>query len=163
MTQWIIKELKSHGIVATFFCVGENAKIYPGLLTELKSHGHVIGNHSMRHEKWTSISKSEYLESIKDTSEFVDSNLFRPPYGRMPWTFTNAVNRNYKIIMWTWLSYDFDESVSIEKILSQINRIKAGDILVLHDNERVMDRVKVILPEVIRIVKKKGLIFEVIA
>ena len=64
--------------------------------------------------------------------------------------------------MWTWLSYDFDESVSVQKIIAQADRIKAGDILVLHDNKRVEERVKLILPEVIRIVKSKGLHFEVI-
>ena len=64
--------------------------------------------------------------------------------------------------MWTWLSYDFDESVSVQNIIAQADRIKAGDILVLHDNKRVEERVKLILPEVIRIVKSKGLHFEVI-
>lgn len=163
LTKWIIDELERHDILATFFCVGENAKNHPKLLNELSDRGHVLANHSMKHEKGTSTSKTQYLESIDDANEFVKSTLFRPPYGRMPWTYTNAVSGKYKIVMWTWLSYDFDTSVPLKTIISQANRIKAGDILVLHDNERVTDRVKLILPEVIQIVKEKGLSFEIIS
>ena len=64
--------------------------------------------------------------------------------------------------MWTWLSYDYDKSVSVETILQQAERIKAGDILVLHDNEKVTDRIKQILPAIIEVVRKKGLTFDTI-
>ena len=162
LTDWLIEELSKHDAKATFFCVGENVRRQPNLTKKLIERGHVVANHTMKHEKGTSTSKSEYLASIQETSTLIDSNLFRPPYGRMPWTFTKAVSQRYRIIMWTWLSYDFDESVSVQKIIAQADRIKAGDILVLHDNKRVEERVKLILPEVIRIVKSKGLHFEVI-
>ena len=162
LTDWLIEELSKHDVKATFFCVGENVKRHPNLTKKLIERGHVVANHTMKHEKGTSTSKSEYLASIQETSTLIDSKLFRPPYGRMPWTFTKAVSQSYRIIMWTWLSYDFDESVSVQNIIAQADRIKAGDILVLHDNKRVEERVKLILPEVIRIVKSKGLHFEVI-
>jgi len=162
LTDWLIEELSKHDAKATFFCVGENVRRQPNLTKKLIERGHVVANHTMKHEKGTSTSKSEYLASIQETSTLIDSKLFRPPYGRMPWTFTKAVSQRYRIIMWTWLSYDFDESVSVQKIIAQADRIKAGDILVLHDNKRVEERVKLILPEVIRIVKSKGLHFEVI-
>ena len=162
LTDWLIEELSKHDVKATFFCVGENVKRHPNLTKKLIERGHVVANHTMKHEKGTSTSKSEYLASIQETSTLIDSKLFRPPYGRMPWTFTKAVSQRYRIIMWTWLSYDFDESVSVQNIIAQADRIKAGDILVLHDNKRVEERVKLILPEVIRIVKSKGLHFEVI-
>ena len=162
LTDWLIEELSKHDVKATFFCVGENVKRHPNLTKKFIERGHVVANHTMKHEKGTSTSKSEYLASIQETSTLIDSKLFRPPYGRMPWTFTKAVSQRYRIIMWTWLSYDFDESVSVQNIIAQADRIKAGDILVLHDNKRVEERVKLILPEVIRIVKSKGLHFEVI-
>ena len=162
LTDWLIEELSKHDAKATFFCVGENVRRQPNLTKKLIERGHVVANHTMKHEKGTSTSKSEYLASIQETSTLIDSKLFRPPYGRMPWTFTKAVSQRYRIIMWTWLSYDFDESVSVQNIIAQADRIKAGDILVLHDNKRVEERVKLILPEVIRIVKSKGLHFEVI-
>lgn len=162
LTEWIIDELAKHNIKATFFCVGSNVKSHPELLARMRGEGHVVANHTMRHEKGNSVKKAAYLASIAEADELIQSDLFRPPYGRLSITQTPKIIKRYKIIMWTWLSYDYDKSVSIETILRQAERIKAGDILVLHDNEKVTDRVKQILPSMIEIVRKKGLNFEVI-
>jgi hypothetical protein len=65
--------------------------------------------------------------------------------------------------MWTWLSYDFDRNVSIEKILDKAKKqIKAGDIIVLHDNIKTFDRLQLLLPEIVKIIQDKKLTFEVI-
>lgn len=66
--------------------------------------------------------------------------------------------------MWSWLSYDYDENVSVDSILKSARKeIKAGDIIVLHDNEKVKDRLKLILPELVRIIREKDLRFELIS
>jgi len=63
--------------------------------------------------------------------------------------------------MWSWLSYDFDPTIPISAILDKAKKqIKAGDILVLHDNPKVTDRVKELLPQLIEIIEEKGLKFE---
>jgi len=65
--------------------------------------------------------------------------------------------------MWSWLSYDYDKSVPIKKILQKAEKqIKAGDILVLHDNEKVTARMKELLPKLIEIIKAKQLDFKTI-
>jgi hypothetical protein len=65
--------------------------------------------------------------------------------------------------MWSWLSYDFDHSIPIETILSKAQKqIKAGDILVLHDNPKCADRVKILLPQLLDIISEKKLVFRVI-
>ena len=161
LTDWILNFLKAENIKATFFCVGSNAKKLPHLINQIKKEGHALGNHTMRHEKGIGVSKQDYLKSIKETSEHVNSNLFRPPYGRMPITFSKAIQKDYKIIMWSWLSYDYDMSISIEKIIQKAkHQIKGGDILVLHDNLKVEERLKVLLPELIKIIREKGLEFK---
>lgn len=65
--------------------------------------------------------------------------------------------------MWTWLSYDYDPSVSVSEILAQAQRIKAGDILVLHDNEKVAERLQELLPKLIVCIREKGLQFAAIS
>lgn len=162
LTSWILEELSKHNLKATFFCVGANVKKYPELMKRIVEEGHVVGNHTMRHEKGTSIDKDLYLQSIAETNELVQSNLFRPPYGRLPMNFTSTINKKYRIIMWTWLSYDYDKTVSVSTILQKAQKIKGGDILVVHDNEKVTERIKEILPELISIVQGKGLEFEAI-
>ncbi|MFT5859804.1 MAG: peptidoglycan/xylan/chitin deacetylase (PgdA/CDA1 family) [Flavobacteriaceae bacterium] len=160
LTEWIMDELAKHNIKATFFCVGSNVKSHPELLVKMREEGHIVANHTMRHEKGTSVKKADYLVSIAEADELIKSDLFRPPYGRLSIALTPKIIKKYKIIMWTWLSYDYDKSVSVETILQQAERIKAGDILVLHDNEKITDRVKQILPSIIEMVHKKGLSFD---
>jgi hypothetical protein len=65
--------------------------------------------------------------------------------------------------MWTWLSYDYDPTVSIETILDKAKKhIKAGDILVFHDNKKSKDRLKVLLPEILKIIQEKQLNFNIL-
>ena len=54
--------------------------------------------------------------------------------------------------------------MSVEAILASADRqIVGGDVLVLHDNAKVEERLKIILPALIALVLKKGLSFKVIA
>lgn len=163
LTDWILDLLKKEDIKATFFCVGENVQKHPQLFERIKTEGHAIGNHTMRHEKGIKTSKSDYLTSIEEANNLIGAKLFRPPYGRMWVSYSRAVRKKYKIIMWSWLSNDFDSSLAIEIILQKAKaQIKGGDILVLHDNPKVKDRMKELLPALIKVIRDKGLTFEVI-
>ena len=49
-----------------------------------------------------------------------NTNLFRPPFGKMyPWQISK-IKEKYKIIMWDVLSGDFDQSISKEKCLKNV-------------------------------------------
>ena len=163
ITEWVLDFLKEKNIKATFFCVGNNLLKYPKITERTKLEGHLVANHTMHHNKGTKTSFKKYKESIDETSKLVSNNLFRPPYGRITALDSFRINKEYKIIMWTWLSYDFDRNVSIEKILDKAKKqIKAGDIIVLHDNIKTFDRLKLLLPGIVKIIQDKKLTFEVI-
>ena len=161
ITPWVLDYLKEKNIQATFFCVGSNIKRYPELFQRIKAEGHSVGNHTMNHDKGTKVSFQHYKESISETKKLVGNNLFRPPYGRINAWKSYQLSKEYKLIMWSWLSYDFDPSIEIFLILEKAKKqIKAGDILVLHDNPKVTDRVKELLPKLVEIIEQKGLKFE---
>jgi len=163
ITPWILDLLKEKHIQATFFCVGANAEKHPELVERILSEGHSMGNHSMRHEKGVKTANNTFLESVREAKEHVSSSLFRPPYGRLKISQTWKLKKEYQIIMWSWLSYDFDHSVPIETILSNAkSQIQSGDILVLHDNPKCADRVKILLPQLLDIISEKKLEFRVI-
>jgi len=163
ITPWILDFLKEKNIKATFFCVGSNILKYPELFERITTEGHQVGNHTMNHEKGIETPFKEYKDSIVEAETLVKNTLFRPPYGRINARQSFQLSKKYKIIMWSWLSYDFDPSVPIEKILRKAEKqIQAGDILVLHDNSKVKERVKILLPEIIEIIKRKELDFKVI-
>ncbi|MBI1838077.1 MAG: polysaccharide deacetylase family protein [Flavobacteriia bacterium] len=163
ITEWVMDLLKVNNIKATFFCVGNNLKKHPEIVKRLKLEGHVIGNHSMNHEKGTQTQFLHYKKSIDETSLLLENRLFRPPYGRLSSVKSFRLAKSYQLIMWSWLSYDFDPNVPIEKILYKARKqIKPGDIIVLHDNMKTFDRLKIILPEIISIIRAKKIAFGVL-
>lgn len=162
ITPWVLDFLEEQNIPATFFCVGDNVERYPELYQRILDEGHRTGNHTMRHLNGMKTDKKTYLKSIEDTEKLIRSNLFRPPYGRLDKRLDKQLSRQFKIIMWTWLSKDYDKSVPVEKIIEASQKIRPGDILVFHDNIKTRDRLKLILPPVISQLKSKGYIFRLI-
>ena len=57
----------------------------------------------------------------------------------------------------SWLSYDFDARVPVEKIVNSAKKIRSGDILVFHDNQKSFERLKIILPQVVQMLKENGI------
>ncbi len=163
ITPWILDFLKSKNIKATFFCVAENVLKYPEIYQRIIREGHKVGNHSYNHNNGSKTPFKAYIESFEKAKEIIDSNLYRPPYGRLTGKQEKYISKSHKIIMWSWLSYDFDKSVSIEKIITKANReIKSGTILVLHDNIKIVERTKVLLPQIVESLVRKGFKFDVL-
>lgn len=161
VTPWVLDVLKEKGVLATFFCVGNNVKRNPEIYQRIIDEGHAVGNHTMKHERGTKTTNQAYFQSIEEAGQLIDSNLFRPPYGRMTISQTRALKKKYKIIMWSWLSYDFDKKIPFEIVIKNAEKqIKAGDILVLHDNPKSFDRLKFLLPFLIDCINKKGLAYK---
>jgi peptidoglycan/xylan/chitin deacetylase (PgdA/CDA1 family) len=162
-SEWILSFLREQNIKATFFCVGEASRNNPLILNKIISEGHRIGNHTMRHEKGWKSDTSSYLNSVGEANAILSSNLFRPPYGRIKLKQARLLRKlGYKIIMWTWLSNDFDENVSASEIEQNMKKIKSGDIIVFHDNHRTFDKLKLVLPVFIERMLKRGYHFAIL-
>jgi peptidoglycan/xylan/chitin deacetylase (PgdA/CDA1 family) len=157
ITPFVLDQLAIYNQKATFFCVGENAKRYPELLARIRNEGHQLGNHTMRHENANRVSSRQYLDSIAEAATVIPSNLFRPPYGRLSPRLARQISKKYRILMWSWLSYDFDSSVSVTEILEQAKKIQPGDILVLHDNAKLSEKQRELLPKLLAFLREEGL------
>ena len=104
------------------------------------------------------------MESVQATDSILKSNLFRPPYGRITSKQERLLlNSNKKIIMWSWISYDYDKNTNPNTIVSKANNIKGGDILLFHNNQKAKKNIMSTLPEVIRIIREKQLKFNLIS
>lgn len=161
-TEWILAELKKFNAKASFFCVGENARRYPELLSQLKERGHAIGNHTHNHLNGIKTDTEQYMKNVAKCAEVIDSRLFRPPYGRItPPQVREIINRNFKIIMWSVLSYDYDNNITPDKIFKRITRqTRPGNIVVFHDNKKAMQNLKAVLPQYLEYCKQRGYRFK---
>jgi peptidoglycan/xylan/chitin deacetylase (PgdA/CDA1 family) len=75
---------------------------------------------------------------------------------------SKKISEHYQIIMWSWMAYDFDESVKVGRVLRKSEKIKSGDILVFHDNLKSQDRLKILLPKIVSKLKNSGYEFKAI-
>ncbi len=147
-TEDLLNLLKEFNIKASFFCLGKKANNYPELISKIKEEGHTLGLHGYEHlSGWTS-SKSAYIENVNRSYEIINSNLFRPPYGRITYRQYKALSKKYKIVMWDLLPGDFSPSVSAEMCLSRINKhIEKGSIIALHDSKKTINKLKYLIPK----------------
>jgi peptidoglycan/xylan/chitin deacetylase (PgdA/CDA1 family) len=161
VTPWVLDLLKEFQIKATFFIVGRNVENYPELLERILSEGHRIGNHTMDHECGTKTRLITYIDSINKADRFMETDLFRPPYGKITQSqFRKLTEEKKKIVFWSWLSYDFDKSLSSKKIIQKTKLIKGGDILVFHDSKKAFPNLKNSLIEIIEQLKGRGFEFK---
>lgn len=164
VTPFVIKTLKLYQAPATFFCIGDNIRKYPQIFQELRDEGHSIGNHTFNHLKGWATEDTKYVENVKQCNELVQSDLFRPPYGRVKRTQVKALKKVYpglNVIMWDVLSGDFDLKLSPEACLKNvIKATRPGAIIVFHDSLKAFERLEYVLPRALAYWKEKGYIFE---
>jgi peptidoglycan-N-acetylglucosamine deacetylase len=141
--------LERHGLRATFFLLGDAAAAHPSLVRAIRSAGHDIALHGLRHQSQLCRS-AERIES--DLHRAIDTLMeieslrprhFRPPHGR--WNPANdAVLRrlDLRLTLWRCLPGDYRRQVSPDTIARIIDeRLLAGDILVLHDGVAMAGRI----------------------
>ena len=161
LSPFILDELKKHQAKATFFYLGSEVEKYPQLVKRCLDENHQIGNHTYSHPNGWKTNNNEYYQDIEKANKLINSNLFRPPYGRIKPSQINHLKKHYKIIMWDVLSWDFDQETSAEECYNNIiNNTKSGSIIVLHENEKSAKNVKEVLPKVLSYFSSIGFKFE---
>ena len=106
-----------------------------------------------------------YMTDIREATKVVNSNLFRPPYGRISFSQIKALrldpNLPQQIMMWDVLSGDFDTAITGEKCAQNvIQHAGPGSIVVFHDSAKAMDRLRIALPKVLAHFSKIGYQFK---
>ena len=163
VTDSILTILEEEKVRATFFCIGKNVKKNPELADKILKKGHSIGNHSMTHVNGWRTRNNSYLSNINEASEFINSNLFRPPFGRFNIYSLHQILKKYKLVMWDVLSGDFDEKTEEKAVINNvINNVANGSIIVFHDNNKSKEKTLSALIKTIKKLKEKGFSFEAI-
>ena len=165
-TPFVLDELKKHKAKGTFFCIGKNVKENTAIYKRILDEGHAVGNHTHHHLNGWQTPEDAYLEDIVEAGKFIDSDLFRPPYGKATKAQLKKLSASpYQLspIMWTVLSGDFDTQLSKEKCLNNVlNKTSKGSIIVFHDSEKAFEKLQFVLPQVLSFFTKKGYQFKTI-
>jgi peptidoglycan-N-acetylglucosamine deacetylase len=164
-TPFVLEQLAHFDAKASFFCIGKNVQLYPEIYEAILAAGHVVGNHTQNHMNGWKNNTENYITDIQEATKWIDSNLFRPPYGRISFSQIKALRLDpdlpQQIVMWDVLSGDFDTTITGNQCAQNvIQHAGPGSIVVFHDSAKAMDRLRIALPEVLAHFSKLGYQFE---
>lgn len=168
-TPFVLDELKKYNAKATFFCIGKNVVQFPEIYKRILTEGHRTGNHSFNHVNGWKVDDKKYIDDVMQAKKFIDSDIFRPPYGRitkfqsqlLSGKQTTGHKQLFKIIMWNVLSADFDLSITPEKCATNVIRnARRGSVIVFHDSQKAFSKLRFALPEVLKHFTSKNFRFE---
>lgn len=136
-TNKVLDVLDKYNVKATFFVLGSRVINNKEIIKREYSSGMEIGNHTFSHLLLTKYEEDVISKEIENTSSAVFDvtgkypRLFRPSYG----AYNNVIKKigDMPIIIWDVDTLDWKYHNS-RKIASRvINKVKDGDIILMHD------------------------------
>lgn len=141
-TPRILDTLLENNLKATFFVIGRKAVNHPELLRRIVEEGHTIANHSYSHHYLIALFSTQKLrtdiqrcnDAIRDITGHVPL-FFRPPFGVTNPRYA-AVLKDLQMqsIGWSLRSMDTRAKNKYQLIRKIISKLKAKDIVLLHDH-----------------------------
>lgn len=131
--------MESRGVRGTFFLVGSNVERDPATVAELVRRGHVVGDHSWRHQKRDAMFDFDYEEAGKtqaaiEAAAGVCTALFRAPNGfHTPWQLRAVRDFGMHTVAWDVQTYDWENPPAAEIVADVLAQIEPGSIVLLHD------------------------------
>lgn len=176
-TPVILDILKSQGIKATFFVVGNQAEKYPDILRRIYQDGHAIGNHSYNHVyRELYQSSNTYVSQLRQTDEIVKKVIgVRPRISRAPGGSAGSFTKEYweklkKLgyieVGWNISSGDASSAKAgriTNNIITQMDNknLWSHAIVLMHDGRGHAETVKA-LPDIVKFYKDRQFEFRVI-
>ena len=170
VTPAVLALLDQHGAKATFFCVGEQAALYPEICRDIVRRGHTIENHSQHHRHNFSLlgpgGFQRELETAQATLAAITGErpqFFRAPAGlRNPFLDPVLQRLGLQLVSWTRRAYDTRVG-NPARVLEKLTRsLQAGDILLLHDRDAALTPAHTpvileVLPPLLHAIREAGL------
>jgi peptidoglycan-N-acetylglucosamine deacetylase len=166
-TPQILELLARAQMHATFFAIGACAQREPALTRSVAAAGHAVGNHTFSHRHpWlmrSRAARAQVRDGAKALSDVLGSAplLYRPPHGRTRSCMTDeALLQGERTVMWDRSAIDWGWLGTAPRIAERLNRVRAGDILLMHDGRNQHnrpDQLLLALPEFLRELTRRGL------
>lgn len=144
-TSWILDTLRTYGVHATFFDLGErindpNQPTRPELVLREETEGHVVANHTWDHPDLTKVSSTEVRSQLTRANDAIISTgasrptLFRPPYGYTNST-VESIGESLGLRQVLWDVNKGDTAATSPSAVSGpvLSAVRSGSIVVLHD------------------------------
>jgi peptidoglycan/xylan/chitin deacetylase (PgdA/CDA1 family) len=168
-TAQVLHILEVHGVVGTFFLVGDSIRKYPSVAKKIVDAGHIVGSHAYNHTHLMRFTpENAYTKQVVKAQNTFEKHLgvvpllFRPPYGDI----TNAqiaylAKQNIRIINWSVDSFDYNKKMSEPaRMVRRVRQLAySGAIVLLHSAGGKKEHTIQALPKIITNLQKQGYTF----
>lgn len=134
----ILNVLQKYGAHATFFVLGDRARVDGDILQMELAAGCEIGSHSWNHPQLSKIKWERVKRQLRKTNKIVRElaggyqiSLLRPPYG----SISNKMRKklDMPMILWSLDTLDW-KTRNPKKIFKEVRKqVQDGDIILMHD------------------------------
>lgn len=137
-TPMMLEVLKEKNVKATFFLLGEQVEKYPEIVKQISEEGHLIGNHSYKHEQLSKLSVEQACAKVNRTNELIKSitgnspEYIRPPFG--DWKDKLDCQVNMIEVLWDVDTLDWSSQNKEKVIKKVVTKAEEGDIILMHDS-----------------------------
>lgn len=154
-TAKILDTLKEKGVTAAFFCTLPQVKQYPELISRMINEGHIVGNHSVTHPSFPTLTRTEMAQEIKGMDDYLRTNFgysepyFRFPMGEYSESALDLVGSlGYKCVFWSlaYSDWDLNNQKGADYAFDTVTaRLHPGAVILLHavspDNSNALARI----------------------
>ncbi len=139
-TQQLIDILARYDVKATFFVVGDWARLYPESVKALADAGHEVMSHSDTHKHMPQLTHDQILDDINASNDAIEAvtgvrpKLFRAPYGEYDNKLIRAVRElGMNTIQWDVDSLDWRDLSAADIQKRVLNGVRPGSIVLFHN------------------------------
>ncbi|MEU6038367.1 polysaccharide deacetylase family protein [Actinomadura sp. NPDC047616] len=138
-TTTLLNALRTNGLRATMFNIGQNAQNNPALVRAQRDAGMWVGNHTYTHPHLGQMSDPQIQSELQRTQQAVQQAtgtapvLFRPPYGETNATVAGVARRlGLTQVLWDVDSRDW-AGASTAQIVQVAAQLRNGQVILMHD------------------------------
>jgi peptidoglycan/xylan/chitin deacetylase (PgdA/CDA1 family) len=140
-TPELLRLLKKYRTTATFFVTGHRVVRYPQLTKEIVAQGHSVANHSFHHDMWGAFRSIKTMQHEIEATQRALKDLgivalgYRPPMGITSPRLRRVMQKEGMFVV-NFSCRAWDGGNRRIRNLSEriLKRVRANDILLLHDN-----------------------------
>lgn len=157
-TPALLRVLARHAVTAVFFVCGERVLEHPGIVRDIAAQGHVLGNHTMRHDDLSGWPADRVADDLRATNDAIRSAVpgaavpfFRAPYGQWGDSLEPARALGMRRVDWRLHVEDWEPQTADALLQRLVDGAEPGAVVLLHDGggDRMptVDAVDRLIPE----------------
>ena len=141
-TEMILDTLKEKDVPAAFFCTLPQVEDNPQLIARMITEGHIVGNHSVKHPSFPTLTRIEMAQEIQGMDDYLRTNFgysepfFRFPMGEYSDCALDLVGSiGYRSVFWSvaYEDWDLDNQRGTQYAFDTVtSRLHPGAVILLH-------------------------------